>query len=300
MKNANPTFLSSPSALRAWILAARPKTLIAGISPVLIGLAIASAYQSLSPLFALLCLLFSLSLQIGTNWANDYFDFCKGADTPNRKGPARAVQSGWITPKAMRFGGMIAFSASALIALPLLWRIGFVFLPLMLLCIACGILYTGGKRPLGYLGLGELLVLFFYGPVATCCTILAQLLFIPNEAWIASLAPGLFSCAILAINNLRDADEDHKANKLTLAARFGTSFARREYAACLFLAAMVPAALVIYGKSPFLLSIWLLIPLAIEPLRIVFHHPQNLNRALALTARLLALYTVLFYASFSL
>lgn len=299
MKNANPTLRNIPNALRGWLLAARPKTLIAGVSPVLIGIAIASLHHALSFSIALLCLLFSIVLQVGTNWANDYFDFCKGADTATRKGPPRAVQSGWITPKAMRNGSATAFLIAGLISLPLLSRIGFSFTPLMLLCILCGIFYTGGKRPLGYLGLGELLVFTFYGPVATCLTVYTQLLSIPQEAWLASLAPGLLSCALLVINNIRDVDEDRKANKLTLVARFGKTLGRWEYASFLFISALVPLLLVLCGLSSSLLLIWVLLPFAKEPLQIVFYHPENLNRALALTARLLALYTLLFYAALS-
>ena len=299
-KNANQTSLNSPSALKAWVLATRPKTLIAGVSPVLMGSAIAASYVPLSLSLLFLCLSFSLLLQIGANWANDYFDFRKGADTPQRKGPARAVQSGWISEKAMRNASAAAFFSTALISLPLLFRIGLSFFPLMILCIVSGILYTGGKKPLGYLGLGELLVFFFYGPIATCFTVLVQLLFIPSEAWIASLVPGFLSCAILAINNLRDLEEDRKANKLTLAARFGMRFARWEYFFFLIAAACIPPLLVLILKTPALLLTWLLLPLGREPIQIVFHRPQELNRALALTARILTLYTLLFYAVFSL
>lgn len=294
MKNEALILPASPSGLKVWILAARPKTLIAGLSPVLIGGAFASRFSSISLLYLALALLFSMTLQIGTNWANDYFDYVKGADTSTRKGPTRAVQAGWIAPKKMRNAALIAFALAALFAIPLLFRIGLFYLPLMLLCIGCGILYTGGKRPLGYLGLGDLLVLFFYGPVATCCTVLALLLFVPPLAFLISFVPGCLSCAILAINNLRDEEEDRQAGKITLVARFGKRFGQWEYTCCLLIAGVVPFILVSQGMPVSLFTLWLLLPLFKEPLQIVFYCPAQLNRAFALTARLLIFYTLLF------
>ena len=291
-KNENPTSLVSPNALKCWILAARPKTLIAGISPAVIGSAIAMQHGWCSPWIFLLCFTFSVSIQIGTNWANDYFDYVKGADTASRKGPARAVQSGWISPMVMRNAAVYAFLFAALSATPLLMRIGFSFIPLMLLCIVCGILYTGGKKPLGYLGLGEILVLIFYGPVATCCTAYAHLLFLPPETWVASLAPGLLSCAILCINNLRDAVEDRKAGKMTLVARFGERFGQWEYLFLLLGVAFVP--LFLSDNQPLYLLLFLLFPLAKKSVQIVFQRPEEIHFAFAQTVRLLILYTALY------
>lgn len=294
-KSENLTSPASPNGLKNWILAARPKTLIAGISPVLIGTALASMHQSISFPIALLCLLFSVMVQIGTNWANDYFDFLKGADTIQRKGPPRAVQSGWIRPQAMRNGAAAAFLMAACFAIPLLARIGALYLPLMILALLCGIFYTGGKKPLGYLGFGEVLVFFFYGPVATCCTALTQLLYIPREAWIASLVPGCLSCVMICINNLRDAEEDRNANKNTLIARWGNRFGQWEIASFLLMADL--------ASLRFLSWTGVLIPLFFTALllRIVFSLPEQLNRALALTGLFLAVQTLLIlYATLSL
>ena len=290
MKNENPTslaFQDIPKSL-IWLQSTRPKTLIAGISPVFIGTSIAMSYQPVSFCVLVLCLLFSLFLQIGTNWANDYFDFLKGADTPERKGPARAVQTGMIAPKTMRNAFIIAFSLAACTAMPLIASIGWGYFPLMLLCILCGLLYTGGKWPLGYLGFGDLLVFIFYGPVATCCTALAQLHRIPFEAWIISLIPGMLSCAVLCVNNLRDMEQDTKANKMTLVARFGSRFGQWEYAFCLLISFLA----MIFSTSLLVSLIW--VPWTSEPLRLVFRR-ENLNHALALTARLFAGITLLFF-----
>ena len=277
-----------------WVSSIRVQTLISSISPVMIGSMIASIYRPLSYSILVLAFLFSLLLQIGTNWANDYFDFIKNADTSARKGPHRAVQTQRIAPKTMRNASFGLFFLAACISMPIIGRIGLKYIPLMLLCIFCGIFYTGGKKPLGYMGFGDLLVFLFFGPVATCCTILSQILFIPPEAFIASLIPGCMSCAILCVNNLRDMIEDRQAKKLTLVARFGARFGKIEYGFCLFVAAMAPLLLVCNGWPASFLIVWLVLPLAVEPLQIVFHPCPDLNRALMLTARMFAIYTIIF------
>ena len=276
-KSANPISQSSRNALKHWVLAARPKTLVASISPVLIGASFAARVQPISYGDFALCLFFSVLIQIGTNWANDYFDFIKGADTATRKGPARAVQSGWIAPLAMRNGAFFAFGLAILCALPLLFRLGMVYLPLALLCPILGTLYTGGKRPLGYLGLGDLLVFVFYGPVATCCTALVLRPVFSNELFLASLAPGFLSCALLAVNNLRDWEEDRKCGKMTLIARFGPVFGKAQYICYLVL-----------GLGLF--QFWWLAPLAAIATRMVWK--RQYEKALPATSALLALYTL--------
>lgn len=276
-KSANPISQSSRNALKHWILAARPKTLVAGVSPVLIGASFAARTQPISYGDFALCLFFSVLIQIGTNWANDYFDFMKGADTATRKGPARAVQSGWIAPLAMRNGAFFAFGLAILCALPLLLRLGVAYLPLALLCPILGTLYTGGKRPLGYLGLGDLLVFVFYGPVATCCTALVLHPVFSTQLFLASLAPGLLSCALLTVNNLRDWEEDRKCGKMTLVARFGPVFGKAQYIAYLVL-----------GLGLF--RFWWLAPIAAIATRMVFK--KEYHRALPATSALLALYTL--------
>lgn len=284
-KSASPISRSFPSALRGWVLASRPKTLIAGVSPVAIGGAYSAGCASISKGVFVLCLLFSLFLQIATNWANDYFDFQKGADTASRKGPPRAVQSGWISPKAMRNAALIGFVLAVLTALPLILRIGVAYLPLMLLCPLAGILYTGGKRPLGYFGLGDLFVFVFYGPVAVCFTALALLLYIPQGLLFLSTITGFLSCAILCINNLRDADEDSKCGKMTLVARFGKSFGQGLYLFYLFGAALPLfamqgiAALILYALF------------AALPAFIILKKPEQLSRAFTMTMLLLTAIT---------
>jgi 1,4-dihydroxy-2-naphthoate octaprenyltransferase len=186
----------------------------------------------------------------------------------------------------MRNAALATFSLAILFAIPLLMRIGTAYIPLMLLCILAGVCYTGGKRPLGYMGLGDLLVFVFYGPVAVCCTALALLLYLPMQLLILSLAPGFLSCAILCINNLRDADEDRKCGKMTLVARFGKRFGQAQYLCCL-----LGAAIILFATQGLLPSL-LFAALTIKPISIVLKKHAELNAALGMTAFLLTAYTL--------
>jgi 1,4-dihydroxy-2-naphthoate octaprenyltransferase len=285
MKNDLPISQNSPNGLEKWFFAARPKTWIAGVSPVLIG-------ASMAPLISwgvlFLTLLFSLLIQIGTNFANDYFDFMKGADTEERKGPKRAVQQGWISPSSMKRGTFLIFIFAFLTAIPLMAIAGLWSLPLAILSIGFGLLYTGGPKPLGYLGLGEIFVFFFFGPVATCGTYFLQTNLLCEEVLLASIAPGLFSCALLIANNLRDEETDRKANKKTLVVRFGSLFGKIEYAFAIGLPLFVPLILVLFYKAP----INLLGPFFLFP--ILFKSEISLSK----TSLLFFSYTLLFVLSF--
>lgn len=294
MKSENLTSKTIPGAVKIWVLSTRPQTLIASISPVMIGTAIAASTRSPISFWVFsLCLMFSLFLQIATNWANDYFDYINGADTQDRKGPRRAVQSGWILPRHMLMAALLALFLAALSSLPLIHRIGWSYLPWMLICLLLALLYTGGKKPLGYLGWGDFLVFIFYGPIATAMSAKAELLYFPKDIWIASLLPGSLSCAILCVNNLRDYIEDRRAKKMTLIARFGPKFGQTEYALCLGIS-FIALASVIYKTFPLaLLCIFMLLPLVIRSLKIVFRQPEKLNIVLKLTAKLLAAATML-------
>jgi len=284
-KSENPTSQNSPNVLKSWLLATRPQTWIASLSPVCIGASLAPHLHW--PL--LLCtLLFALLLQIGANFANDYFDFVKGADTPERKGPARAVQQGWITPKAMRNATFLILSCALLISLPLILRAGLWSLLPTALAILSALLYTGGPCPLGYLGLGELLVLLFFGPVATCGTYYLQTGTWPLTVLLASLPPGLLSCSLLIANNLRDEATDRKANKRTLIVRFGTTFGKWEYTLTLLLASLLPllfvptAALILFFAFPLIRKVF------------TYQDPKELISVLKKSSLLLFLYTLFF------
>jgi 1,4-dihydroxy-2-naphthoate octaprenyltransferase len=277
-KNESPISPASQSVLKSLFLAARPKTWSAGICPVLIG---ASLSPSLDLKILLLTLLFSLFIQIGTNYANDAFDFMKGADTAARTGPKRAVAQQWIAPKTMLALSGLAFTAALLFALPLMIKTGAWSFALAALCILSGILYTGGPKPFGYFGLGELFVFIFYGPIATVGTYFLQTGEISRTALLASLAPGFLSAAILMANNLRDVDSDRLANKRTLAVRFGAHFGQRTYIAFLFGAALVPLFFSLnFASVAFLLA----------PIRKLLQSKEVLQE----TSLLLLLYTLVF------
>lgn len=277
---------NSPNALNAYFSATRPKTWVASISPVLIGGALAAKMSPLSiPLFAL-TLLFSLLIQIGTNFANDYFDFLHGADR-ERVGPARATTKGWIQPQHMRLAFILFFVAAFAVSIPLMITCGPFSLFFVLSSIAFGILYTGGPKPLGYLGLGDILVLLYFGPIAVAGTYYVQQLEFPP--FLLTLAPGFLSCAILTANNLRDEPTDRAVGKNTLVVRFGKTFGRCEYAACIILAAILPVFYDMY--LPFLI---LLFALPLLKLAFTFQSATEVAPLLPKTAFLLTIFTILF------
>ncbi len=294
MKSGNPTTTNSPNALKAFFWASRPKTWIASLSPVLVGMAMA---ETRSLALFIPTILFSLFIQVGTNYANDYYDFMNGADTVLRNGPKRATQEGWVTPQSMWLASITLFSLALLIAIPLMVIAGLWSLFLALACVAFGILYTGGPRPLGYVGLGEALVFLFFGPVAACGTYFLQTGGLTLPVFIASLAPGFLSCSILIANNLRDEKSDRIAKKNTLIVRFGRTFGAWEYTLSILLAATVPLILVFgYQAPPKLLTASLILLMAIPLIKKVFsfRDPLELISVLQNSALLLILYTALF------
>lgn len=296
MKNENLTLLVFPSAPKAYFLASRPKTWIASISPVLIG---ATMAPKVNFTVLTLTLLFSLCIQIGTNFANDYFDFIKGADA-RRNGPKRATQEGWVQAPAMLRASLITFTLGLIAAIPLMMVVGLWSLFLALACVTFGILYTGGPKPLGYQGLGEFLVLPFFGPTAVCGTYFLQTGSLDLSVFIAGLAPGFLSCAILIANNLRDEETDRSANKWTLVARFGKTFGKWEYTFNVVAASFVPFLYVFFcGKPIAFLSASLVLPLSIPAVQKVFSFksPLELIAVLQATVGLLLFYTVLFILS---
>lgn len=293
-KRENLASKNSPSALKALFLASRPKTWVASISPVFIGGSLAPHLNV--PIF-ILTLLFSLCIQIGTNFANDYFDFIKGADTHLRNGPKRATLEGWVSPKTMLQASLFSFGWALFIAIPLMLIAGLWSFFLAAACVIFGILYTGGPKPLGYLGFGELLVFSFFGPIATCGTYFLQTGHFNFPIFVASLSPGFLSCAILIANNLRDEKSDRAANKMTLIARFGKNFGKIEYALALLLPAFIPPLLVYAFDAPIsLLSTSIIAVVSIAPIKKVFSYrdPLELISVLQQSAFILFLYTTLF------
>jgi 1,4-dihydroxy-2-naphthoate octaprenyltransferase len=247
-----------------------------------------------SAFIALVC---AVLIQIGTNFANDYFDYQKGADTAQRQGPLRLTQAGLVTPQAMKRATVLVFLMACIGALILILRGG---LPVILIgtsCILAGILYTGGPYPYGYHGLGDLICLIFFGPVAVGGTYYVQALEIHPLVVVAGLGPGLLIAAILTVNNLRDIEVDQKAGKRTLAVCFGKTFTRWEFALLVIAGASIPVILYLSsGQRISSLITLLVIPIAWPAFRTLLSRTDGpaLNPTLAYAARLPLIYSALF------
>jgi 1,4-dihydroxy-2-naphthoate octaprenyltransferase len=279
--------------LGVWLLAARPRTLTAAVTPVLVGSAVAASQGGFRPLPALAALLSAISLQIGTNFANDYHDFERGADTAERVGPRRVTQSGLVAPRTVRAAAMGMFAVAFVLGIYLTLVGGWPILVVGIASIAAGWAYTGGPWPFGYHGLGEVFVFVFFGLVAVTGTVYVQLLAVPPAAWIAAVPVGALATAILVVNNLRDIVTDAKAGKRTLATRIGERATRAQYVVLLAIAFAVPILLLPAAGFWALLPVAAL-PLAIAPLRAVARRSgAELNPALGGTARLLLVYGLL-------
>ncbi len=273
---------------RIWWLASRPKTLTAAITPVFVGIAVALAEGVFTPLPAISALLVGLFIQIGTNLYNDYADYQRGADTPDRLGPLRVTQAGLLPASVVRRGAIVAFGLAGLAGIYLIWRAGWVVGVLGAAAILAGLAYTAGPWPLAYNGLGDLFAWIFFGFVAVCGTAYVQLGRVPDLAWIGGLALGGMITALLAVNNFRDIEADRAAGRKTIPVCFGRRGGLLEISLCMLIAFTTPVVMfTMNGKNP-----WYLLPLisAPEALRIIAYVSQNkgvaLNRALAWTARL--------------
>lgn len=280
-----------------WLLAARPKTLPAAAAPVIIGMALAYADNSFHLISALAALLAALLIQIGTNYANDYADYKSGVDKGERLGPLRVTQAGLVSPTAMKRATTIIFLLALLVGIYLVVRGGWPILVIGLLSILFGVLYTSGPYPIGYNGLGEIFVLIFFGPVAVAGTYYVQSLNLSTAAFIAGLAPGLFSVAILDINNLRDIPSDTASGKKTLQVRFGFLFSRYLYAAAMIVACLIPVVLfAVDRKHPYSLVATVVALISLPTIISVWkgRDGRPLNDTLAATGKLLLLYSLLF------
>ncbi len=297
---SEPTDPLSPSMLHGWYLAARPHTLPAAVVPVLVGTALAVADRHFNLLVALATLLASLLIQIGTNFANDYYDFHKGADTEDRLGPMRVTASGVFTPAQVAGATAITFGLALLIGLYLVWVGGLPILVIGVLSILAGIAYTGGPYPLGYNGLGDLFVFVFFGLVAVIGTYLLQAGTVPWGAFLAAVPVGLLCTNILVVNNLRDIETDRAAGKHTLAVRLGREATRRQYLLFLLISYAIPLTLRQAGMTSIFLF-WLplvTVPRAIRLGWYVFtKQGRALNLALRDTAHLHLWFGILFALS---
>jgi len=288
--------VSSLSPWRIWLGAARPRTLPAAVAPVLVASALAFHDGGFNAPAAVLCLAFALLIQIGTNFANDYYDFVRGADTVHRVGPVRAVAAGLVAPRAMHRAMALVFALAALVGFGLLAHGGPWLLAVGVASIVCGIGYTGGPFPLGYHGLGDLFVFLFFGLVAVTTTYAVETGRLSAATLPAAAAVGLLAANILLVNNYRDRETDAAAGKRTLVVRFGRGWARRQHGLCLAAALAAPLAYWTRGYRA-----WCLLPLGLAPLAwsqarrlAAARAPAELIALLGDTGKFLALYALLF------
>ncbi len=255
-----------------WLLAARPKTLPAAAVPVLVAGAMAASMQQFSLVPWIICLVFATLIQIGTNYANDYYDFLTGADDDRRIGPSRAVASGWVSPEAMKRGMILVFALAFIAGCMLIPFGGWSLLLVGIVSILCGIAYTGGPYPLGYNGWGDVFVFIFFGWVATGFTFFVQtgtFAYVHGDlagwqwTFLAGCVPGALATNLLVVNNVRDAPLDREAGKRTLVVRFGRQFGIAEYGIMSAFAAGVPLVFGAIGGLPGCYLVLGLIPLYI-------------------------------------
>ncbi|HWD69397.1 MAG TPA: 1,4-dihydroxy-2-naphthoate polyprenyltransferase [Solirubrobacteraceae bacterium] len=291
--------VTTPNPARIWVMAARPKTLPLGVAPVLVGTALAGYLHIFHPLRFVAALLGSVFIQIGANLSNDYSDAHRGADTEDRLGPVRVTAGGLVPPRQVLIATYVTFGLAVLCGVYLIAVAGWQLLLIGVASIIAGVLYTGGPRPYGYEGLGEVFVFLFFGIAAVAGSYFAQVKDFSWESLVLSVPIGLIAAAVLVVNNTRDIDTDRRADKRTLAVRLGRERSRRMYAAMVLIA--YPVALVPWVFGP--LTAWLLLPFLTLPIaagviKIVATHSDgpSLNRALAKTGQLQLFFCVLLSA----
>ena len=287
------------SHLRLWLVAARPRTLPAAVAPVLVGTSLAATEDVFKPLRFAAALVGSIFIQIGTNLANDYSDARRGADTEDRLGPVRVTAGGLMPPRRVLVGTWVAFGMAVAAGSYLAAVAGWQLLVVGVLSIAAGVLYTGGPKPYGYEGLGELFVFLFFGLVAVAGSYFVQTEDLRWEAVALGVPVGLLAAAILVVNNVRDIETDRRAGKQTLAVRMGRAQAVGVFTAMLAMSFLTLPVALGFGE----LDAWILLPLACAPLAVPLRRTladrrdgPSLNRLLADTGRLLAVFSLLLSA----
>ncbi len=287
-----------PGSFGAWVLAARPATLTAAFAPVAVGTACALTVDGFRWHAALAALFGAFLIQVATNFANDLFDYEKGADDEARLGPLRAAQAGLLTLPQLRRGIAVTVLLALGVGLYLTAVAGPWVVAIGVSSILAGLAYTGGPFPLAYNGLGDVFVMLFFGFVAVCGTVFVQAGYVPPIAWVAAIPVGALATGILVVNNVRDVVGDTRANKRTLVVRFGRGFGVAEYVLILSLSYLVPVALWLLDWT----GPWVCLPLVTLPWAyglarsVAVDRGIVLNATLAGTAKLLSVFGVLFAA----
>jgi 1,4-dihydroxy-2-naphthoate octaprenyltransferase len=270
-------------------MAARIRTLPASVAPVLVGTALAGFQHVFHPLRFLAALVGAMFIQVGTNLHNDYSDARRGADTEDRLGPVRVTAGGLVPPRRVLLATYISFGVAVVVGIYLIVVAGWQLLLVGVASILAGVLYTGGPRPYGYEGLGELFVFLFFGIVAVAGSYFVQVKHLDWEAFALAVPVGLLAAAILVVNNVRDIETDRRAGKRTLAVRLGRPRARSQFAAMVYVAFLLAPVTWLFGPlTAWVMLPWLTLPIAARIVRLVRNHVDgpSLNQALAQTGML--------------
>ncbi|MBN1303108.1 MAG: 1,4-dihydroxy-2-naphthoate polyprenyltransferase [Anaerolineales bacterium] len=288
----------SPTQRQAWLLAVRPKTLPAAAAGVVTGTALAWKDGQFHWLPALVALGVALLLQIGSNLANDVFDYERGADRVRQYGPLRVTQAGLLTPGQVKRGMLVVFGLAAVLGAGMFFVAGWPVLVIGAAAILAALVYTGGPFPIGYYGLGDLFVFLFFGAAAVAGTYYVQALGVSPAAWWMSLPVGLLITNILIVNNLRDIENDRAVNKRTMAVLLGVRLTRIEYLVFLVVSYSILPLLAVAGILPWwALLAWVSLPFGQRVTRMVFTASgRPLNAALAMSGQLALAYSLLFAA----
>lgn len=272
--------------MRIWLVAARVRTLPAAVAPVLVGTALAGFAGVFHPLRFVAALIGAVFIQVGTNLSNDYSDARRGADTEDRLGPVRVTAGGLVPPGQVLVATYVSFGVAVLAGAYLIAVAGWQLLIVGAASILAGVLYTGGPRPYGYEGLGEVFVFLFFGIVAVAGSYFVQVRHLSWEAFALAVPVGLLAAAILVVNNLRDIETDRRAGKRTLAVRLGRERTRTLFAAIVYASYLLAPITWVFGPlRPWLLLSWLTLPVGAQVVRTVRNHLDgpSLNAALAQT-----------------
>jgi 1,4-dihydroxy-2-naphthoate octaprenyltransferase len=287
------------TGFRIWLMAARPRTLPAAIAPVLVGTALAGFAHQFHALRFIAALLGAIFIQVGTNLSNDYSDARRGADADDRLGPVRVTAGGLVPPRQVLVATYVSFGLAVLAGIYLIAVAGWLLLVIGAASILAGVLYTGGPRPYGYEGLGEVFVFLFFGVVAVVGSFFVEVKHLHWEAFALSVPVGLLAAAILVVNNIRDIDSDRRASKRTLAVRLGRGRTRAMFIVIVYLAFLLAPITWLFGPlKPWLLLPWLALPLAARLVAVVRTRTDgpSLNGALAQSGMLQLVFCVLLSA----
>ncbi len=292
----NSSAVENPSKIESWVLASRPRTLLAAVVPVMVGSALAISQNKFTLILSLIALLCSVLIQVGTNFTNDLYDYLKGTDKEDRIGPRRVLVSGLISTSEMKLGIITVFGLAFLLGLFLVYAAGIVILIIGVISILAGLAYTAGPYPLAYNGLGDVFVFAFFGIVGTTGTYYLHLHEFSLLSFLIAVPVGALITNILVVNNYRDIEEDREADKYTLAVKLGKKFTRFQFVNSIAISYLI--LFIIYFKYDF--TYWIFLPLISLPIAVILIKTlqtlegEGLNKTLELSAKYAALFGLLF------